>query len=135
MSNLNLNKVILAGRLIADLELKSTQSGISVLSFTLAVNRKKIGDKEQETDFINMVAWRKTAEFIANYFKKGFPICVSGSIQTRKWTLKDGKDQFATEVVIDEAMFVDSKDEGRSYVPEAYKPQFEEVDPESDLPF
>ena len=135
MSNLNLNKVVLAGRLIADPELKQTQSGTSVLSFTLAVNRKRTGEAEQQTDFINMVAWRKTAEFIANYFRKGHAICVSGSIQTRKWTTKDGKDQFSTEVVVDEAMFVDSKDEGRSYVPEAYKPQFEEVDPESDLPF
>ncbi len=91
MSNLNLNKVILAGRLIADPELKQTQSGISVLSFTLAVNRKKIGDKEQETDFINMVAWRKTAEFVANYFRKGFPICAAVQFKQGNGRLKMAK--------------------------------------------
>lgn len=143
MSNLNLNKVILAGRLIADPELKQTQSGISVLSTTIAINRKYAGkvdggEKKQETDFINLVAWRQTADFISKFFKKGSAICVSGSIQSRTWSDKDGNKRYATEVIVDEAMFVDSKGEqqqGASYTPEAYKPQFEEVDENSDLPF
>ena len=83
MSNLNLNKVILAGRLTADVELKQTPSGVSVCSFTLAINRKYQGNGTLHTDFIQCQAWRQTAEFIARYFKKGSAICISGSIQVR----------------------------------------------------
>lgn len=143
MSNLNLNKAILGGRLIADPELKQTQSGISVLSTTIAINRKYArkddgGEKKQETDFINLVAWRQTADFISKFFKKGSAICVSGSIQSRTWSDKDGNKRYATEVIVDEAMFVDSKGEqqqGASYIPEAYTPKFEEIKVDEDLPF
>lgn len=143
MSNLNLNKVILGGRITADPELKNTQSGLSVCSFTIAVNRKMGKDKEQQTDFINCQAWRQTAEFIAKYFRKGSPICVVGSIQTRSWTDQNGSKRYATDVVVDEAMFVDSKNESAQeqsggYVPESYtptaEPKFEEVN-DGDLPF
>ena len=125
MSNLNLNKVVLAGRLTADPELKFTQNGISVVSFSLAVNRKAIvkdNQRVQEADYINLVAWRKTAEFIAKFFKKGSALCILGSIQTRSWNDNDGQKRYATEVVVDEAMFVDSmnnnKPEDPTYVPE-----------------
>lgn len=144
MANLNLNKTILGGRLTADVELKQTGNGISVCSFNLAVNRRRVKDK-QETDFITCVAWRQTAEFIAKYFKKGSSLCVVGNIQVRKWTDQDGKERFATEVIVDEAMFVDSKSDGeaqQSYIPDAYKPteeapKFEEVSAEEAamLPF
>lgn len=147
MANLNLNKVILAGRLTADVELKNTQSGISVCSFSLAVNRRFQKDGEQNTDFINCTAWRNTAEFISKYFSKGSSLCVAGSIQTRSWTDNNGQKRYATEVVVDEAMFVDSKNDTQqaeastpaNYMPEAYKtkqtPNFEEVQLDDQLPF
>ena len=109
MSNLNLNKVVLCGRLTADVELKQTQNGIAVATFTLAVNRRAVQGKPQETDFINCQAWRGTAEFVSRYFNKGSAICVTGSIQTRSWNDNNGNKRFATEVVVDEAMFVDSR--------------------------
>jgi single-strand DNA-binding protein len=112
MSNFNFNKVILGGRLTADVELKGTPSGVSVCSFSLAVNRKYSKDSEAQTDFINCVAWRNTAEFISKYFKKGSSMCICGSMQVRNWTDNNGQKRYATEVIVDEAMFVDSKTEG-----------------------
>lgn len=103
------NKVILIGRLTADLELKQTQNGISVASFSIACNRPYNKDKEREADFINCVAWRGTAEFISKYFRKGNAIGVDGSIQTRKYTDKNGNNRTATEVLINNAFFVESK--------------------------
>ncbi len=157
MSALNLNKVVLAGRLTADPELKQTNSNVSVLRFTLAVNRRfsrnANGEQgEQQTDFISMVAWRQTAEFISKYFRKGSALCVTGSIQTRKWQDQQGQTRYGTDVVVDEAMFVDSRNEsgnGQGYVPEAYNnnaapsfssnqgatPNFEELNTDDDLPF
>lgn len=136
MANLNLNKVILGGRLTADVELKQTPSGVSVCSFSLAVNRKYQTDGQQQADFINCQAWRGTAEFIAKYFKKGSSLCVAGSIQTRSWTDNNGKKCYATEVVVDEATFVDSKSEGEapSYN-EPQAPKYEKVAGDDDLPF
>ena len=113
MSSLNLNKVILCGRLTADPELKTTPSGVSVTSFTVAVNRR-FGGKESEqpqADFFNVTAWRQTAEFITKYFRKASSICIVGSIQTRSWTDQQGQKRFATEIVADEAYFVDAKSE------------------------
>ena len=81
------NKVILVGNLTADPELKKTPSGVSVTSFSIAVNRRFTKQGEQpQTDFINIVAWRQTAEFVARYFNKGRPILVCGQLQTRSWT-------------------------------------------------
>ena len=112
MANFNLNKVILGGRLTADPELKTTPSGVVVTSFTIAVNRRFSGkNEESQADFINVVAWRQTAEFITRYFRKASSICVVGSIQTRSWTDQNGNKRYATEVVADEAMFVDAKNE------------------------
>ena len=103
------NLVVLTGRLTADPELKTTQSGLSVTSFSVAVNRPYRTGEEQQTDFINVVAWRKTAEFIAKYFKKGNMIGIEGSIQTRKYTDKNGNNRTAFEVVVNNAQFVESK--------------------------
>ena len=147
MSNFNFNKVILGGRLTADVELKQTPLGVSVCSFSLAVNRKYSKDGNQETDFINCQAWRNTSEFIARYFKKGSSICVVGSIQNRSWTDQNGQKRYATEVIVDEAMFVDGKndtqgteaDSSTNYIPEAYtNPQTANsapVDEDDDIPF
>ena len=156
MSSLNLNKVVLCGRLTADPELKQTQSGIPVVTFTLAVNRRfqsRSNDAAggQQADFISLVAWRQTAEFISKYFKKGSALCVTGSIQTRSWQDQQGQRRYATEVVVDEAMFVDSRNESGNvggYTPDAYAasapsfstpvaeaPNFEELKADDDLPF
>ena len=113
MSNLNLNKVIIGGRLTDIPVLKTTTSGIPVTTFTVAVNRR-FADKqtgENTADFLNVTAWRQTAEFITKYFRKASSICVVGSIQTRSWTDQQGQKRFATEIVADEAYFVDSKSE------------------------
>lgn len=140
MANLNLNKAILGGRLTADVELKQTTSGISVCSFSIAVNRKTAKDGDQKTDFINCIAWRQTAEFISKYFKKGSSLCIVGSIQTRTWQDNNGNKRSATEVVVDEAMFVDSKSENTqpAFTQPAFKqsaPQYEELKTDDDLPF
>ena len=152
MANFNFNKVILGGRLTADPELRQTPNGIQVTSFSIAVNRKSSGE-QSVADFINCVAWRSTAEFISRYFRKGSSICVVGSIQTRTWTDQQGQKRYATEVIVDEASFVDAKGEnpaGRqsnSYAPESYgsapsfagsndsAPKFEEMSNDDDLPF
>ena len=141
MANFNLNKTILGGRLTADVELKQTPSGVAVCSFSIAVNRKQNKDKEQVTDFINCVAWRERAEFISKYFKKGSSICVVGQIQTRTWTDNSGNKKYATEVVVDETFFVDSKSESApaqndGYAPTANAaPQFEVLTDDEELPF
>ena len=142
MASLNFNKVILGGRLTADPELKTTQSGTSVLSFTIAVNRRRTKDGEQMSDFINCVAWKERAELISKYFRKGSCICIVGEIQVRKWQDSDGNNRYATEVLVSEVNFVDSKNESQSepasYMPEAYTAPvagFEEITGDDDLPF
>ena len=155
MANFNLNKVILGGRLTADPELKQTPSGVSVISFTVAVNRRfgsKNGEQnETQADFINCVAWRQTAEFISKYFRKGSSICVLGSLQVRSWQDNQGQKRYSTEVVVDEANFVDARNENGSapsYTPDAYgasapsyssnpgsAPNFEDHNTDDDLPF
>ena len=136
MANLNLNKAILGGRLTADPELKLTPQGVPVTSFSIAVNRK---GKDAQADFITCVAWRQTAEFICRYFKKGSSICISGSIQTRTWNDQQNNKRYATEVVAEEAFFVDSKTEGVASDEPAFQtqstPKFEEVAGDDDLPF
>jgi single-strand DNA-binding protein len=132
MANFNINKTVLGGRLTADVELKATPNGVSVCQFTIATTRK--GDKEK-TDFINCVAWRNTAEFISKYFSKGSSICVTGSIQTRSWTDNNGNKRFATELVADEAYFVDSKSENAQSGNQMTAPKYEELSTDEDLPF
>lgn len=113
MANFNFNKVILGGRLTVDPELKQTSNGIPLTTFSIAVNRRPSrssdGQIQQQTDFINAVAWRTSAEFITRYFRKGSSICVTGTLQTRKWTDQQNNTRYSTEVIIDEAYFVDSK--------------------------
>ena len=107
------NKVILIGNLVADPELKKTQSGVSVTSFRIAVNRRFTRQGEQpQTDFIDIVAWRQQAEFVTRFFNKGKPILVCGQLQTRTWTDNNGQKRYATEVVADELAFVGNKNDG-----------------------
>lgn len=112
MASFNFNKVILGGRIARDPELKTTQSGLSVTQFSIAVNRKSAKDQQApQADFINVTAWRQTAEFITKFFRKGSSICIVGSLQTRSFTDKNGAKREVTEVLADEAYFVDSKQE------------------------
>ena len=105
-----LNKIVLMGRLTRDPELRRTQSGTAVASFTLAVDRDyKPQDGERETDFIDIVAWRGTGEFVSKYFTKGRMAVVEGRLQVRDWTDKDGAKRRSTEVVADNVYFGDSK--------------------------
>lgn len=103
-----MNSVCLMGRLTADPELKTTQSGITVTSFCIAVDRRS-KDQERQADFINCVAWRQTAEFITRYFRKGNRIALHGSLQSRNYTAGDGSKRTSYEVVIDNAYFCESK--------------------------
>lgn len=106
-----LNHIVLQGRLCKDPELRRTSSGIAVTSFTVAVDRDFSGKDggEKETDFIDCVAWRQTGEFVSKYFSKGSMIVVSGRIQIRGWTDKDGNKRKAAEVVADNVYFGESK--------------------------
>lgn len=128
-----MNKTILMGRITKDLDLKYTPQGTAVATFTLAVNRRFAKEGQQQADFINCVAWRQQAEFLAKYFKKGSMVAIIGSIQTRSWDGTDGKKQYATEVIVDEVYFTGEKKEGVSDV----APVFEEydLDNDGDLPF
>ena len=102
-----LNVVVLSGRLTADPELKTTANGISVCSFSIAVERRFKSGEERQSDFINIVTWRSSAEFVSKYFKKGQMIAIRGSIQTRKYQDKDGNNRTAFEVVADDIQFAD----------------------------
>ena len=144
-----MNVAALTGRLTADPELKHTPNGIAVTSFCVAVNRRT---KDRQADFINCVAWRQTAEFICKYFVKGQMIGLEGSIQTRNYTDQDGNKRNATEVLVENASFCESKkSESNSRpspsaaAPAAAAPSpgyfsgssedFEEITPDDDLPF
>ena len=99
------------GRLTRDPEYSQTPSGVNVTRFSIAVNRRFAKEGQQQADFINCTAWRQQAEFIYKFFKKGSMMAVVGSIQTRSWDGADGKKQYATDVVVDEAYFTGSKSE------------------------
>lgn len=112
-----MNSICLMGRLTADPELKTTQSGVAVSSFSVAVDRSYTPKgQERQTDFINCVAWRQTAEFITRYFRKGNRIALQGSLQSRSYTANDGSKRTVYEVVIDNAFFCESKG-GQSAAP------------------
>ena len=145
-----LNHITLMGRLTRDPELRHTQSGVAVASFSLAVERdfssRDGGDKQ--TDFIDCVAWRNTAEFVSRYFTKGQLVAVSGRLQIRDWTDKDGGKRRSAEVVVDNAYFAESKRNREEYSPGAPSvPQkfndsfmsdssnFVELEDDGDLPF
>lgn len=130
MANFSFNKVILGGRLTADPELKTTPSGVSVTSFTIAVNRRYGGKQgeEPQADFFNVTAWRGTAEFITRYFRKASNICICGSLQNRSWVDQQGQKRYTTEIVADEAYFVDAKSDGGT-APAASAPKAEAAAP------
>ena len=141
-----LNKIFIMGRLTRDPELRRTQNGTAVTSFTLAVDRDfKNADGTKDTDFIDVVAWRNTAEFVSKYFTKGRMAVVEGRLQLRDWTDKDGNKRRNAEVLADNIYFGDAKKEGDSsggykaagkavdVEPEAG--DFAEVEDDGDLPF
>ena len=133
-----LNKIILMGRLTRDPELRKTGNGTAVTSFTLAVDRDyKPQDGERETDFIDVVAWRSTAEFVFKYFSKGRMAVVEGRLQIRDWTDKDGNKRRSTEVIADNVYFGDSKKVSESGTSEEPSGDFKELPEEEkgELPF
>lgn len=150
-----LNHIVLMGRLTRDPELRHTQAGIAVASFNLAVDRDFGGREEKQTDFIDIVAWRNTGEFVSKYFTKGQMAVVSGRLQIREWTDKDGGKRRTAEVVADNVYFGDSKKsrEGDSYSgggsysnnnysnnsynkpAPAIEADFSEIDDDGELPF
>lgn len=151
------NKAILIGRLTADPELKQTPNGISVCSFSIAVDRRFSGrDSERKTDFLNITSWRQQAEFVCRYFHKGDVIGVEGSIQTRNYEDKNGNKRTATEIVTDNVFFTGAKssnsgsgstsyNENSFTAPAPAQPayayangavsDFEEAESDNDLPF
>lgn len=130
-----LNKVIIMGRLTRDPELRRTQGGTAVTSFTMAVDRDfKSQSGEKETDFIDVVAWRNTGEFAAKYLAKGRMAAVEGRIQVRDWQDKDGNRRKSVEVVADNVYFADSKRDSKPQ--ESREDQeFDEIEDDGDLPF
>lgn len=154
---MSFNKVILMGRITADPEIKQSASGVAVTSFSLAVDRRLSKDGERKCDFITIVAWRQTAEFICKYFDKGSAMLVCGELQTRSWEDGNGNKRYATEVVASEVTFCEAKrdSEGNNasqnqnatesdlgvsqFIPEAYRPQgaqrFVDINTDEGLPF
>ena len=147
-----MNRVFLIGRLTKDLELRKTTNGTSVTSFTVAISRRVGSGQEPQTDFINCVAWNKTAENMVQYLHKGSQVGVEGRIQSRSYDNKDGQKVYVTEVVADNVEFLGSRNDNQrvEYETQAYQPEpsynnqpeFEEsftldaFDPSSeDLPF
>ena len=145
-----LNQIIIMGRLTRDPELRRTGSGTAVTSFSLAVDRDfKSQSGEKETDFIDIVAWRNTAEFVSKYFTKGRMAVVEGRLQIRDWKDKDGNNRRSAEVVADNIYFGDSKRDsqpGGDYAPPAYGSPaesytapagggFAEIEEDGELPF
>ena len=128
-----LNKVILMGRITTDLELKKTSSGISVTSFSIAVDRTYVKQgEERKTDFINCVAWNKQAEFICKYFGKGSLIAIEGELQTRQYQAKDGSNRHITEVVVSNVYFTGERREQNnsgynSYAPANNQPVYQQA--------
>ncbi len=137
-----LNTAIIMGRLTADPELRTTQSNLSVTSFTVAVDRNYKNGDERQTDFINCVAWRGTADFVSRYFQKGQMIAVQGSIQTRNYEDKKGNKRTAVEIVADNVSFCGEKkqENGGTYTvlpnnDENSFPAFAPDDDDEGLPF
>lgn len=121
-----MNKVILMGRLTTDPELKTTPNGISVTSFSLAVDRNYVKQgSERKTDFINIVAWRQRAEFICKYFSKGQLIALDGSIETRSYVDKNGNNRTAFEVVVENAYFTGDKRNSQQGGYQQYQPAYQ----------
>lgn len=120
-----LNHITIMGRLTGDPELRSTQSGVSVATFTVAVDRDyQSGGKEKQTDFISCVAWRGTAEFISKYFRKGSMIVVSGRLESRKWQDRDGNNRISWEVIADSVYFGESRKDSPNAAQATYEQHY-----------
>ena len=148
-----LNRVVLLGRIAADLELRNTPNGVPVMSFPIAVDRPYTKGAEKQADFIDIVTWRNTAEFVSKYFQKGSPIVVEGRIETRTYNDKNGERRKRVEVVADNVSFVPTvrsdSQPSKAMAQEPAYPQFEnnstyssgstgdfkELEDEEDLPF
>lgn len=140
-----MNRIILVGRMTRDPELKATETGISVCSFTVACDRKFVKQgEERKADFINCKAWRQSGEAIAKYFKKGDRIALDGSLQVRQYTDSEGKNRYISEVVVDQWEFAQSKAENTAqgnFAPQMNEPALADdygdftVVEEDDLPF
>ena len=131
-----LNRIIVMGRMTRDPELRRTGSGTAVASFPVAVDRDfKSQSGEKETDFIDVVAWRNTAEFVNKYFSKGRMAVVEGRLQLRDWTGKDGNKRRTAEIVADSVYFGDSKRDGGDAAQSEPQGGFREVEDDGDLPF
>ena len=131
-----LNSIVIMGRLTATPELKTTNSGISVTSFTVAVDRRfqKQGE-EKQTDFLNVVAWRQAADFVCKYFNKGDMIAVQGELQTRRYEDKDGNKRTATEIIADNVSFCGGKKESAQAAAPTGESYDFTADDEDDLPY
>ena len=125
-----MNKVILMGRLVKEPDFKETQTGKNVCTFTIAVNRKF---NREEADFINCIAWNKTAEFVYKYFNKGDMIALTGYIQTRNYTKDNGEKRYITEINVEEVEFTGKK--SNSNETEDIEEGFTPVNNDEDLPF
>ena len=143
-----MNVVILIGRLTDNPELRHTNNNIAVTRFSIAVDRGYKSGEERQTDFVNIVAWRQTAEFITKYFSKGQRIAIEGSLRMNRFQDKDGNNRTSYEVVVDNAHFVEPKNSGNgSFVPAEAAPaapasfsnsdsgDFAEIASDDDLPF
>lgn len=131
-----LNRIIVMGRMTRDPELRRTNSGTAVASFTVAVDRDfKSQSGEKETDFIDVVAWRNTAEFVSKYFSKGRMAVVEGRLQLRDWTDKDGNKRRTAEIVADSVYFGDSKRDGGDAAQIEPQGGFSEIEDDGNLPF
>lgn len=143
--SLNLNKIILAGRLVADPEHKNTNNGTAVVTFRMAVNRRFPSQNGQnEADFFRLTAFGKTAEFITRYFTKGMAICVCGRMENRSWTDQSCQKRTVDEIIVDEANFVENKGDtggpaAAASPSPAYSapaaPKYEQISTDDDLPF
>lgn len=134
-----INTVVLMGRLVSDPELRHTPNDAAVTSFTIAVDRSYVkAGAERQADFIDIVAWRNTAEFVCRYFRKGRMIAVQGSIQTRSYTDGKGNKRKAVEVVADQVHFAEPKQENNSDGAAGYPDpgnDFQEISDDMDIPF
>ena len=131
-----LNRAILMCRITKSPELKNTQSGVPVIQISIAVDRDYTPKgQEKQTDFINVVAWRGTAEFIAKHFEKGQLIALTGSIQTRSYTDSQGNKRSVTEVIADQVYFCGGKNDNKKEKPSFDENDFEKISADSDLPF
>lgn len=131
-----LNRAILMGRITKSPELKTTPNGVSVIQISIAVDRDYTPKgQEKQTDFINVVAWRGTAEFISKHFEKGQLIALAGSIQTRSYTDNQGNKRSVTEVIADQVYFCGGKNDNKKEKPSFDENDFEEISTDSDLPF